>query len=637
MAKKKGKDSVSKKALKAEKALKAQTKSAAKAKKKSSKYSDDDADDANIDDILEQYAREQANFLAVKIAQTPRPSRRLNATLIPTPAHHGRKELFLFGGEAVNATGLAEFYNDLFVYSVETNIWRKVTSPNTPLPRSGHAMCLHPTTGVILLFGGEFSSPKQNTFYHYGDTWLLDGATREWTKLDVKKAPSARSGHRMTYWKNYILLHGGFRDLSQSTTYLGDLWAFDVTTYKWQQIEFATSAIKPEPRSGHSFLPAEDGAVVWGGYSKVKTSQKKIVGKVHSDAWTLKLSQDLKTVRWERRRKSGWAPSPRVGCSMMSHKGRGILYGGVYDTEETEETLDSVFYGDVYAYQISANKWFPLTLRPPRKRPVHQEKASAQTKTNELEENLSRLLGESENEDTRDAKLDDDSESEASDDEVVTRVEHPVTLSLPHPRFNAATAVLQDSLYIYGGVWENGDREFTLDSMYAIDLGKLDGVRVIWEDFTEDLAKAGQAEESDEDMDDELEDEEDEDMDEEEEESKEEAPDEMQADEADELAETADSLNIAPDPRPYLPHPRPFESLRKFYSRTANEFMEWAISSNKDGSKRGKELKRDAFELCEERWWERWEEVRAQEDQLEEMGGIGEIVEREAKTGKSRR
>ena len=49
---------------------------------------------------------------------------------------------------------------------------------------------------------GEFSSPKQGTFYHYNDFWHLDPATREWTRLDVKgKGPPARSGHRMTYFK----------------------------------------------------------------------------------------------------------------------------------------------------------------------------------------------------------------------------------------------------------------------------------------------------------------------------------------------------------------------------------------------------------------------------------------------------
>jgi hypothetical protein len=49
---------------------------------------------------------------------------------------------------------------------------------------------------------GEFSSPKQGTFYHYNDFWHLDPSTREWTRLDSKgKGPPARSGHRMTYYK----------------------------------------------------------------------------------------------------------------------------------------------------------------------------------------------------------------------------------------------------------------------------------------------------------------------------------------------------------------------------------------------------------------------------------------------------
>lgn len=49
---------------------------------------------------------------------------------------------------------------------------------------------------------GEFSSPKQGTFYHYNDFWHLDPATREWNRMEIKKGgPPARSGHRMTYFK----------------------------------------------------------------------------------------------------------------------------------------------------------------------------------------------------------------------------------------------------------------------------------------------------------------------------------------------------------------------------------------------------------------------------------------------------
>ncbi len=49
---------------------------------------------------------------------------------------------------------------------------------------------------------GEFSSPKQGTFYHYNDFWRLEPSTREWTRIETKgQKPPARSGHRMTYYK----------------------------------------------------------------------------------------------------------------------------------------------------------------------------------------------------------------------------------------------------------------------------------------------------------------------------------------------------------------------------------------------------------------------------------------------------
>jgi hypothetical protein len=55
-----------------------------------------------------------------------------------------------------------------------------------------------------------------------------------------------------------------------------------------------------------------------------------------------------------------------------------------------------------------------------------------------------------------------------------------VLMEFPHPRFNAQLAVQDDALFIYGGTFEKGDREYTFDEMYAIDLGKLDGVKQIF-------------------------------------------------------------------------------------------------------------------------------------------------------------
>src|SRR5690606_22839939 len=119
-----------------------------------------------------------------------------------------------------------------------------------------------------------FSSPKQGTFYHYGDFWQLSTQSREWTKIEGKKgpSPSARSGHRMVMWKNYVVLFGGFSDTSMNTKYLGDLWIFDLNTYTWTDVNklLPTHAQKPEARSGFSFLPHEGGAVLFGGYARVK-------------------------------------------------------------------------------------------------------------------------------------------------------------------------------------------------------------------------------------------------------------------------------------------------------------------------------------------------------------------------------
>lgn len=94
---------------------------------------------------------QQALYLKVTEVPCDPPSPRASATLIGSPSNN--KELFLFGGEYFNGA-LAIFYNDLLVYHVEKDEWRRVTSPNSPLPRSGHAWCRGGNAGGIYLFGG---------------------------------------------------------------------------------------------------------------------------------------------------------------------------------------------------------------------------------------------------------------------------------------------------------------------------------------------------------------------------------------------------------------------------------------------------------------------------------------------------
>ncbi|VVT56754.1 uncharacterized protein SAPINGB_P005249 [Magnusiomyces paraingens] len=653
MAKKPTKvDKEAKKARMAEKNAKNAAKSDKKDKKLAKKNAgSDDEDDMDIDEILENYKKEQEAFQAVTITAVENgPSKRINATMVASPVQ-GKHELFLFGGETTETkqvrTGnrrfgtssvmtetLAVFYNDLYHYSVDTDQWRLITSPNSPLPRSGHSMCAHPS-GVILVFGGEFSSPKQTTFYHYGDTWVLDAEAKEWTKVEAKKGPSGRSGHRMTVWKNYILMHGGFRDLGTKSMYLNDLWAFDVTSYKWHQVEFPVTHLLPDARSGHSFLPHPEGAVVWGGYSKVKAPRNTQKGKVHTDTWLLKMKPDLVGVRWEKRKKAPYAPSQRVGCSMTHHRGRGILFGGVFDHEDDDDRLSSTFYNDLYAYQTEMNKWFTLKLRSPRKRAAQNQAQNRsgrrENRDTDLENTLSEIL-----EGKLDLKDSDEEKPEAikeEEEEVIIKKEYPVVNTLPHPRYNVTSAVVGDLLFLFGGGYEYKEKEYHLDSMYSIDLGKLDGCKVYWEDLTE-LENMEEEEEEEEDEDEDLEDDEGDDWEDDEDEIMNDGDDFEEEEDKEEEEEEEESEEI-PDDRPWLPHPKPFESLRDFYARTSDELLKWAMSQDREA--RGKDLKRVAFELADDRWWERREVLRVQEDKMEELGGIGDVIEKDASKPKGRR
>ena len=574
----------------------------------------------------------------------------------------------MFGGEYYNGA-LATFFNDLFIYNIDRDDWRKVTSPNSPLPRSGHAWCRGGNAGGIYLFGGEFSSPKQGTFYHYNDFWRLEPSTREWNRLETKgKGPPARSGHRLVYHKNYIILFGGFQDTSSQTKYLQDLWIYDCQNFIWHNPILPPATQKPDPRSSFSFHPHDSGAILYGGYSRVKANTavgkqtkggpqtSKLVMKptVHQDTWFLRVVQPpsdvapstAPNVRWERRKKPANAPNPpRAGVTQAYHKGRGISFGGVHDVEESEEGIESEFFNHLFALNLERNRFFPLTLRRPRAAKKQMEDRAAKRDRGKADEaellrNLSALETKGSIADPE--VMDIDSTQDREEDPVQAKL---VLTTMPHPRFNAQLAVQGDVLYIFGGTYEHGDREYTFDEMYGIDLGKLDGVREIYRNELDNWLVDDVEEESDSDEDEESED------------------DEMDdgssgvalslstnlttatdttspAEESLDAGEEEQAESTITDDRP---HPRPFETLRDFFARTSTEWQNFLLDNPQNLSSANnrsvKELRKIAFDLAEAKWWDCREEIVAEEVRQEEAG-IGEVVniaDRSTETGISGR
>lgn len=432
----------------------------------------------------------------------------------------------------------------------------RVTSPNAPLLRSGHAWTRAANPGHVYLFGGEFSSPKQGTFHNYSDFWRLEPASREWLRIEPRardRGPPARSGHRMTYWRHYIILFGGFQDTSNQTRYLADLWIFDTVHFTWHCPALPQAQLKPDARSSFTLLPCEQGAVLYGGYSRVKASvalkkrgaasKNVLLPKVHDDCFFLRMALPAAdagpgappAVRWERRKKPANAPSPsRAGATMTWHKGRGIFFGGVHDVEQGDEGMDSDFFNQLFAWNVERNRFMPLGLRRPRqqRKKAPEQRAGRRGRAQANEEELLRQLAALET----GASLDDadglelDSKPDEPPQDEPPAKEMTVRMEPPHARFNAQLAVQDNVLYIYGGAFEKGDREYTFDDLYAIDLSKLDGCREIFsrpvDDWVVSVGRAGtRRRDADgpmqESEDDESEDEDDEDEDEEREEEEE--------------------------------------------------------------------------------------------------------------------
>ncbi|KAF9369383.1 hypothetical protein CPB97_003639, partial [Podila verticillata] len=572
-------------------------------KDKKNKAKNVEEQEEDIETILANFKKEQEEKVKIveEIWSGP-PSRRANATLTANPLN--TNELIFFGGEFYDGAR-CQFYNDLYRYNIEKDEWRRITSPNSPGPRSSHQIAITPA-GTLFLFGGEFASPNETQFFHYKDFWSMDMKTNAWEKLEIKPKPTARSGHRMTLWKHFLVMFGGFYDNYVDTRYYDDLWVFDTLEYKWIKVELPEQMIKPAARSGFSFIPCNEGVIMYGGYCKEYIKGQRPKGVVHTDTWLLKMNADPKMIRWEKKKKSASSPSARSGCAMAPYKNRAVLFGGVYDDDVNEETLESTFYNELYTYQIDTGRWFPMNLKRPKTAKKKKTKKSKQ-------EGRAGGAGAGQDGDEESGKREKQKWEESTDDEfdygdfeesdnegetnatgaqdkdtpqdpstpqevstpaspapepeeedplstkdalaaaalaaagilpkatptpevVEPEVKKPVKMGrfgrpkededdedeeeplMPCPRYNPMLAVQKSTLFIFGGILEVRDREYTLDDFFSLNLDKMTEYICLRESEFESqlwLGESSDDEDEDEDGDD---DEDDEDDDEEEDE-----------------------------------------------------------------------------------------------------------------------
>ncbi|XP_065873843.1 uncharacterized protein [Euphorbia lathyris] len=561
-------------------------------------------------------------------------------------------ELVLYGGEFYN--GNKTFvYGDLYRYDVEKQEWKRVSSPNSPPPRSAHQAVAW--KNYLYIFGGEFTSPNQERFHHYKDFWVLDLKTNQWEQLNYKGCPSPRSGHRMVLYKHKIILFGGFYDTLREVRYYNDLYIFDLDQFKWQEIKPKLGGIWPGARSGFQFFVYQDEIFLYGGYSKEVSSEKSTSEKgiVHSDMWSL----DPRTWEWNKVKKSGMLPGPRAGLSMCVHKKRAVLFGGVVDMEMEGDVMMSLFLNELYGFQLDNYRWYPLELRKEKSTKDKLKKSSQQMSNGSNLDKINAMETEYPmNEDANQDYLEEAPDAESTIDEIsdnvktnMALVDHGCSVAKfdgkpdaskaklaeqdsilpevvkPCGRINSCMVVGRDTLYIYGGMMENKDQEITLDDLYSLNLSKLDEWKCIIPASESEWMEVSEDEDDDEDED-ASEDEcgSDDNSNESDDDEDDEDGDDAEARNEDSVSlKVGDAVAIIKGGKKKLRRkekrarieqiranlglsdsqrtPAPGESLRDFYKRTN---LYWQMAAHEHTQHTGKELRKDGFDLAEARYRE---------------------------------
>ncbi|MHB1493405.1 MAG: Kelch repeat-containing protein [Thermoplasmataceae archaeon] len=230
----------------------------------------------------------------------------------------------MFGGETFSGPNVS-YLNQTWQYY--SGSWINLTGTNSPPGMIGGAMQYDPSTGYIILFGGE------NSTSYFNNTWIFTGTT--WSTLNFNPHPSARAFASMSYSPalNAIVLYGGIGP----NGYLNSTWEFNGG---WINI---TSDTKNMPSmEGASMASTSSGfPIIFGGYNS---------RGYQSSTWIMNQSMSWKP------QKTVNSPGARAFSQMKFYlyDNETILFGGVSSAGPVDNT---------WAYSSSTSTWSQVQTR----------------------------------------------------------------------------------------------------------------------------------------------------------------------------------------------------------------------------------------------------------------------------------
>ncbi|MBW00394.1 Kelch domain-containing protein 4, partial [Eschrichtius robustus] len=201
---------------------------------------------------------------------------------------------------------------------------------------------------------------------------------------------------------------------------------------------------------------------------------------------------------WARVNPCGAKPSPRSGFSVaVAPNHQTLLFGGVCDEEE-EESLEGHFLNDLHFYDPVRNRWLAGQLKGPKVEKRRRRRGKKGEPGGANQQEMKGTGAQEPLEVVREVVAEDGTvvtikqvlaalgpagrpESDNDDDDDDGPNEAGVPAVEPSPRSNAMLAAKHGRLYLYGGMFEAGDRQVTLSDLYCLDLHKMEEWTVLVE------------------------------------------------------------------------------------------------------------------------------------------------------------
>ena len=202
--------------------------------------------------------------------------------------------------------GAAGFFDDVWAYEPEANLWRQLpSSGDVPPARYGSCASVGPDAQLWISHGFTQDSGR------FSDTRSYDFATGIWTdRTPHHNVPVKRCLHDC-FWSTggRLILYGG---QTTGVPALGDIWSYDPAAVTWTEGPRSDAA----PRQLYGLAVVAVAAAVFGGGS--------VDGGFLNDMWFI----DPVTLEMRPSDTPGATPPERSGASLIDGGARALLFGG---------------------------------------------------------------------------------------------------------------------------------------------------------------------------------------------------------------------------------------------------------------------------------------------------------------------